>query len=80
MTDQQRSQPGYRGALPPREDRLARPWVVIVVALFVLMFVLAFLGFPSALTPEPTPLPSPSAGASVPVVSGSAAPSASSSP
>ena len=77
MTDQQRSSTGYRGALPPRDDRLARPWVVIVIGLFVLMFVLSFLGFPSALTPDPTPLPLPSAGASAPAASGSAAPSAS---
>jgi hypothetical protein len=77
MTDQQRPSSGYRGALPPRNDRLARPWVLIVIGLFVLMLVLSFLGFPSALTPEPTPRPSPSAGASVPAGSGSAAPSAS---
>ena len=81
MTDQQRSSTGYRGALPPRDDRLARPWVLIVIGLFVLMFVLAFLGFPSALTPDPTPLPLPSAGASAPAASGlpggSIAPSAS---
>jgi len=81
MTDQQRPSSGYRGALPPRNDRLARPWVLIVIGLFVLMLVLSFLGFPSALTPEPTPRPLPSAGASVPAASvpaasGSAAPSA----
>ena len=77
MTDQQRPSTGYRGALPPRDDRLARPWVLIVIGLFVLMFVLAFLGFPSALTPDPTPRPSPSAGVSAPAASGSAAPTAS---
>lgn len=76
MTDQQRSSTGYRGALPPRDDRLARPWVLIVVGLFVVMFVLSFLGFPSALTSDPTPLPLPSAGASAPAVSGSPASSA----
>jgi hypothetical protein len=77
MTDQQRPSSGYRGALPPREDRLARPWVLIVIGLFVLMLVLSFLGFPSSLTPEPTPRPSPSAGFSLPAATGSAAPSAS---
>jgi hypothetical protein len=69
MTDQQRSSSGYRGALPPAQDRLARPWVLVVIGLFVLMFVLAFLGFPSALTPDPTPFPS------LPAPSGSGAPS-----
>lgn len=70
MTDQQRPTTGYRGALPPAQDRLARPWVIVVVGLFVLMFVLAFIGFPSALTPDPTPFPS------LPAPSGSGAPSA----
>lgn len=56
MTNQQNSG-GYRGALPPRNDRLATPWVVVVVVAFVLMFVLAFMGLPSAFFPEPTPLP-----------------------
>ena len=74
MTDQQRPASGYRGALPPARDRLARPWVVIVIGLFVLMFVLAFLGFPSSLTPEPTPFPSASPGGSVPAASGLPAP------
>ena len=50
MTDQQRPS-GYRGALPARNDALARPWVVTVIAIFVLMFVLAFMGFPSSLFP-----------------------------
>jgi hypothetical protein len=48
MTDQQRPS-GYRGALPERRDALARPWVVTVIAIFVLMFVLAAVGFPSSL-------------------------------
>jgi hypothetical protein len=85
MSDQQRPASGYRGALPPARDRLATPWVVVVIGLFVLMFVLAFLGFPSRLIPEPTPFPIASPGASgplpsVPVSSGapsSGAPSAS---
>lgn len=58
MTDQRPS--GYRGALPPRNDTIARPWVLAVVALFVLMFVLSFLGFPASLFPEPSGSPSPS--------------------
>ena len=64
---------GYRGALPERVDRLARPWVLTVIAAFVLMLILAFAGIPSRLTPEPTPVPLPSVNAP----SGSAAPSAS---
>jgi hypothetical protein len=75
MTDQQRPAPGYRGALPPAQDRLARPWVVVVIGLFVLMFVLALLGFPSSLTPEPTPFPSAPAPSVLPA---SGAPGASS--
>jgi len=55
-------QPGYRGALPPRGERLARVWVVIVILGFVFMFVLAALNVPSALFPEPTPSPIPSLG------------------
>ena len=58
MTDQRPS--GYRGALPTRDDTIARPWVLAVVAIFVLMFVLAFLGFPSSLFPEPSGAPNPS--------------------
>lgn len=53
-------QPGYRGALPPRNDALARPWVAAVVVLFVLIFVLAFAGIPSRLFPEPSVSPIPS--------------------
>jgi hypothetical protein len=64
---------GYRGALPERVDRLARPWVIAVIATFALMLILAFAGIPSRLTPEPTPVPLPSVNAP----SGSAAPSAS---
>ena len=53
-------QPGYRGSLPPREDRLARPWILAIFAIFVLVFVLSFLGVPSRFIPEPTPVPLPS--------------------
>ena len=51
---------GYRGSLPPRDDRIARPWVVAVVAIFVLILLLAWAGLPSRLIPEPTPAPVPS--------------------
>ena len=27
---------GYRGALPERNDALARPWVITVIAIFML--------------------------------------------
>ncbi|HET7686942.1 MAG TPA: hypothetical protein VFM19_11090 [Candidatus Limnocylindria bacterium] len=82
MTDQPATKPatpregrpiGYRGALPEREDRLARPWVITVIAIFVLIVILAFAGIPSRLTAEPSPVPLPSVNAP----SGSAAPSAS---
>lgn len=69
MTDQQRPSTGYRGSLPPRRDRMAAPWVVIVIAMFVMMFVLSFLGLPSRLIPEPTLQPLPSSGASAPASS-----------
>ena len=72
MSEQRPS--GYRGALPTRNDTIARPWVLAVVAIFVLMFVLAFLGFPSSLFPEPSGSPNPSFSLSP---STSAAPSAS---
>ena len=67
---------GYRGALPPKSDVLARPWVVIVIAGFVLIFALSFANLPSSLIPTPTPLPSPSA---TPAVSASGSASASAS-
>ena len=74
--------PGYRGALPTREDRLARTWILTVMAVFVLVLVLAVLGVPSRFIPEPTaiPLPSTPASSSVeasPSDSTSASPSAS---
>lgn len=55
--------PGYRGSLPTREDRLARPWVLIVIGIFVLILVLSVLGIPSRLIPDPTPIPLPSTSA-----------------
>lgn len=62
---------GYRGALPTRDDRLARPWLFVVAGIFVLIFVLSALQVPSRFIPEPTPTPTPSV---------TAAPSASGSP
>ena len=59
-TDPKRDQPGYRGALPTRVDRLARPWVLTVIAIFLAVIVLSALEIPSRFTPEPTPLPIPS--------------------
>jgi hypothetical protein len=76
MTDQQRPG-GYRGALPPRNDRLARPWVIIVIAAFLLMFVLAFAGFPSSLFPSTSASPRASTSLSP---SASVAPSGSTAP
>ena len=54
-------EPGYRGALPTRHDRLARPWILIVIGFFVLILVLSVLGVPSRFIPDPTPVPLPSA-------------------
>jgi hypothetical protein len=68
---------GYRGALPAREDRLARPWLFIVAGILVLVLVLSVAGIPSRLIPEPTPVPLPSIPA--PTGSVSAEPSASAS-
>jgi hypothetical protein len=76
-TDPKR-EPGYRGALPPREDRLARPWILLVLGIFVLIMVLSVAGIPSRLIPEPTPIPIPSL-APLPSESPSAEPSASAS-
>jgi hypothetical protein len=55
-----RDQPGYRGALPTRNDRLARPWIIAVVVIFLAIFVLSALEIPSRFAAEPTPLPIPS--------------------
>ena len=83
MTDQRRrgalrgTEPpaaGYRGALPPQTDRLARAWVIGVVVIFVLIFALSFGKVPSTIFPSPSPVPLPSG---TPVPSPSAAASAS---
>jgi hypothetical protein len=63
-----RESPGYRGALPTREDRLAKPWLLTVAGIFVLVIVLSIAGIPSRLIPEPTTDPLPS----IPVPSASA--------
>jgi hypothetical protein len=72
MTDKPRD-PGYRGSLPPRVDHLARPWVLVVLGVFALIFLLAFAGIPTRLIPQPSVAPLPS----VPAPSSSVAPSAS---
>ena len=66
---------GYRGSLPTRQDRLARPWMFIIIGVFVLIMVLSVLAIPSRFIPEPTPVPLPS----VPAASSSVEPSASAS-
>ena len=55
-----RREPGYRGSLPPREDRLGRTWIILVLGIFVLIIVLSVAGIPSRFIPDPTPLPVPS--------------------
>jgi hypothetical protein len=74
-TDPKR-EPGYRGSLPPREDGLARPWILAVLGIFVLVIILSVAGVPSRFIPDPTPLPTPSS-TPVPSESASAEPSAS---
>jgi hypothetical protein len=76
---------GYRGTLPPRGDRLARPWLVVVAGIFVLILVLSFVGVPSRLIPDPTPfpltsIPPASSESPSPTLDGSPPPSASPSP
>jgi hypothetical protein len=39
---------------------MAAPWVITVVAIFVLIFVLSFLGFPSKVLPRASGSPRPS--------------------
>ena len=65
-------EPGYRGSLPPRQDHLARPWILTVIGIFVLIFVLAIAGVPSRFLPDPTPIPT-----AIPTASPSAEPSGS---
>jgi hypothetical protein len=70
---------GYRGALPIRQDRLAKPWILTVVAIFLLVIVLSIAGIPSRFIPEPTiePLPSVPAASDTPEPTDSPSPSAS---
>ena len=72
---------GYRGALPIRQDRLAKPWILTVVAIFLLVIVLSIAGIPSRFIPEPTiePLPSVPAASDTPEPTDSPSPSASAS-
>jgi hypothetical protein len=72
-TDPKR-EPGYRGSLPPRDDTLARPWILAVLGIFVLVIVLSVAGVPSRFIPDPTPFPTPLA-TPVPSESPSAEPS-----
>lgn len=58
--DPKRDQPGYRGTLPTRVDRLARPWVIAVIAIFLAAIVLSAFEIPSRFEPDPSPLPVPS--------------------
>lgn len=63
---------GYRGALAERDDRLAKPWVITVIAVFVLIVILSLAGVPSRFTEEPVPTFAPSgspAGSVVPSAS-----------
>jgi hypothetical protein len=59
-TNDPKREPGYRGALPTRDDRLARPWILIVFVIFVSIFILSALQIPTRFAPQPTPLPVPS--------------------
>ena len=72
-TDPKR-EPGYRGSLPPRQDRLAKPWLMIVAGIFVLIILLSVAGIPSRFIPDPTPIPTP---VTTPAPSVEASPSAS---
>jgi len=69
-TNEPRRDVGYRGALPTRDDRLARPWILTVIGIFVLVLALSIAGIPSRFTPEPSAIPLPS----VPIPSASAEP------
>ena len=75
MTNQTPGEPGYRGALPTRNDTIGRTWVLVVIGIFILIIVLSILGIPSRFIPEATPIPLPSVPASSsvePSASGSA--------
>lgn len=75
-TNEPRRDVGYRGALPIRNDRLARPWILTVIAILALVILLSILGVPSRFVPEPTPIPLQS----IPALSETPEPSPSPSP
>ena len=58
--DPSRTEPGYRGSLPSREDRLARPWIFAIIGIFLIVIVLSIAGIPSRFIPDPTAPPLPS--------------------
>jgi hypothetical protein len=64
--------------LAPRQDPMSAVWALTVTGIVALIFLLAFLGLPSRLIPEPTPLPIPSF--ALPSVSPSLEPSLPASP
>ena len=76
MTNEPRREVGYRGSLPIRDDRLARPWILTVAGIFVLVIVLSVLGVPSRFVPDPTPIPLQS----IPAISETPEPSPSETP
>ena len=76
MTNEPKRDVGYRGALPTRQDRLAKPWILTVVAIFLLVIVLSVAGIPSRFIPEPTSPPL----ASIPAASATPEPTDSPSP
>ena len=57
QTSGRQREPGYRGSLPTRDDRLARQWILTVLGIFLLIIVLSVAGVPSRFVPDPTPLP-----------------------
>ena len=75
-SEEPRRERGYRGALPTREDRLAKPWILTVAGVFILVIALSLAGIPSRFIPDPTTAPLPS----VPAASPSGAESESASP
>ena len=79
-SDDRRREPGYRGALATREDRLAKPWILTVLGIFVLIIALSIAGIPSRFAPEETIAPLPSLPAASPSGGESEPPSASESP
>jgi len=79
-TNEPRRDAGYRGALPTRNDRLARPWILAVFAILALVIVLSILGVPSRFTPDPTPIPLQSIPLASATPESSASPSPSASP